>query len=254
MEFNSIEETIIKKAVTDSGWMLSSVVSKGEYICSNSYFNELATIKKFQANTFGLHFNRELTSPDFLNETFQLKNKDGFFIFNTAESWNATHLLKRAAELYSVLPDNPLEEYKKKLAEFSDKEIQKTEAERIVKERVGQDIYREALIKYWKGSCAVTGCTLNEALKASHAKPWKDCTSDSERLNVYNGFLLTANLDALFDKGFISFTNEGLIMISSCMEPSDLRGLGLSSDMKLRWIEKEHLEFLDYHHKNIWKN
>ena len=147
-----------------------------------------------------------------------------------------------------------LEEYKKKLADFSDAEIEKTEAERIVKERVGQDIYRNALIKYWQRACAVTGCTVNEALKASHAKPWKDCTSDAERLNVYNGFLLSANLDALFDKGYVSFTEEGKIMISASISSEDLQRLGIYSDMKLRWIEKEHLEFLDYHHKKVWKN
>ena len=70
-------------------------------------------------------------------------------------------------------------------------------------------------MNYWGVAWAVTGCTLTEALRASHAKSWKDCTSDAERLNVYNGFLLTANLDALFDKGYISFTDDGLIMVSS---------------------------------------
>ena len=38
-------------------------------------------------------------------------------------------LLKRIAELFASLPDNPLDQYQKKLAEFSDIEIQKTEAE-----------------------------------------------------------------------------------------------------------------------------
>lgn len=111
-------------------------------------------------------------------------------------------------------------------------------------------------MNYWGGACAVTGCTLKEALRASHAKPWKDCTSDAERLNVYNGFLLTANLDALFDKGYISFTDDGLIMLSSAFSfnGADIRGLGINSDMKLKWVEDRHLEFLDYHHKNVWKN
>lgn len=68
-------------------------------------------------------------------------------------------LLKRVAELFASLPDNPLEKYQKKLAELSDKEIQRTETERLVKERVGQDIYRDALMNYWVGTCAVTGCS-----------------------------------------------------------------------------------------------
>ena len=182
-------------------------------------------------------------------------NSDNEFEFSLQEPITLSGLLKRIAELFTSLPDNPLEQYQKKVAEFSYTEIQKTEAERIVKERVGQDIYRDALMNYWGGARAVTGCTLKEALRASHAKPWKDCTSDAERLHVYNGFLLTANL-ALFDKGYISFTDDGLIMVSSvfAFDGADLQGLGISSEMKLRWIEDRHLEFLGYHHKNVWKN
>lgn len=75
--------------------------------------------------------------------------------------------------MYASFPDNFLEEDKKKLADFSSSEIEKTEVERIVKESVGQDICRNALIKYWQGACAVTGCTVNDVLKASHAKTWK---------------------------------------------------------------------------------
>lgn len=144
----------------------------------------------------------------------------------------------------------------RKLADFSNKEIQRTETEGLVKERVGQDIYRDALMNYWGGACAVTGCSLKDALRASHAKPWKDCSTDAECLNVYNGFLLTANLDALFDKGYISFTNDGLIMISDVLlfDGADMSGLGITSDMKLRWLEEGHLEFLDYHHKKLWHN
>ena len=254
MEFNSIESTILEKAITDSGWQVSSITNKDEYICSNSYFSELATIKKLDNSRFGLNFRRELNSADFIKEAEKLPKENEFYIFTAADSWNATNLLRRAAELYSVMPDNPLNEYQKKIKELSNSEIQKTEADRLVKERVGQDIYRNALIKYWQGSCAVTGCTLNDALRASHAKPWKDCSSDAERLNVYNGFLLTANLDALFDKGYISFTDEGLIMISSTLEHSDLKGLGLSPNMKLRWLEEPHKEFLKYHREHIWKN
>ena len=81
-------------------------------------------------------------------------------------------------------------------------------------------------------------------------------SNDAERLNVYNGFLLTANLDALFYKGYISFANDGLIMISNVLVfgRTDMRCLGITSDMKLRRVEEKHLEFLDYHHKKICHN
>lgn len=48
--------------------------------------------------------------------------------------------------------------------------------------RVGQGKYREEMLKLWENKCAVTGSAIQEALIASHAKPWADCTNASERL------------------------------------------------------------------------
>lgn len=254
MDISTIERTILEKCAKDAGWEIDSN-SKSDCInLFSSFFKETSTIRKNSDSSFIICFSRMLSKNHF--DSGIHFNSNGEFEFTLQESFFFSGLLKRIAELFASLPDNPLEQYQKKLAEFSDTEIQKTEAERLVKERVGQDIYRDALINYWGGACAVTGCTLKEALRASHAKPWKDCTSDAERLNVYNGFLLTANLDALFDKGYISFTNDGLIMLSSefMIFSGDMKGLGISKEMKLRWIEEKHQEFLDYHHKNVWKN
>ena len=254
MDISTIERTILEKCTKDAGWEIDSN-SKSDCInLFSSFFTETSTIRKTSDGSFVIRFSKAFSKSHFDSDINF--NSNGEFAFSLQESLTLSGSLKRIAELFASLPDNPLEQYQKKLAEFSDTEIQKTEAERIVKERVGQDIYRDALMNYWGGACAITGCTLKEALRASHAKPWKDCTSDAERLNVYNGFLLTANLDALFDKGYISFTDDGLIMISSvfAFDGADLRGLGITSDMKLRWVEEKHLEFLDYHHKNIWKN
>ena len=254
MDISTIERTIQEKCAKDAGWEIDSN-SKSDCInLFSSFFKETSTIRKNTESSFVIRFSKILNKSHFDSDV--KFNSNGEFEFSLRESFTLSKLLKRIAELFASLPDNPLEQYQKKLARFSDTEIQKTEAEGIVKERVGQDIYREALMNYWGGACAVIGWTLKEALRASHAKPWKDCTSDAERLNVYNGFLLTANLDALFDKGYISFTDDGLIMLSSefAFDGADLRGLGINSDMKLRWVEDRHLEFLDYHHKNVWKN
>ncbi|CBL45781.1 Hypothetical protein HDN1F_21980 [gamma proteobacterium HdN1] len=69
----------------------------------------------------------------------------------------------------------------------------------MVRQRVGPNIYRKAMLEYWDGTCAVTGIAIPEMRRASHALPWAECSSDAERLDVFNGFLLAANLDALFD-------------------------------------------------------
>lgn len=61
---------------------------------------------------------------------------------------------------------------------------------------------------------AVTGLALPQALRASHAKPWAECASDAERLDVLNGFLLSANLGVLFDSFLVSLSEEGELTVS----------------------------------------
>jgi hypothetical protein len=66
----------------------------------------------------------------------------------------------------------------------------------IAQARVGQGRFRRDLMVLWEGRCAVTGCDVPEALRASHCKPWRDSTH-AERLDPTNGLLLSASLDAL---------------------------------------------------------
>jgi len=129
-----------------------------------------------------------------------------------------------------------------------------TEVERIVKQRLGQDDYRNALLTYWGGACAVTGLDLPALLRASHAKPWAHCDNDEERLDTFNGFLLVAQLDLLFDKGYISFDNQGHILISSQLNEDHCKILGIRPDMKLKWIIEEHKLYLNYHREKIFKD
>jgi len=106
---------------------------------------------------------------------------------------------------------------------------------------------------YWGGQCAVTAVVIPEVLRASHCKPWADCTTDAERLDVYNGLLLTANLDALFDQGLISFSDQGKIIISNKLPPDSLPDLGIHPAMTLRQISPHHQPYLAYHRKNVFE-
>lgn len=126
-----------------------------------------------------------------------------------------------------------------------------TEVERVVRQRVGQDKFRDAMLTYWGGACAVTGVAIPDVLRASHAKPWAECATDSERLDVFNGFLLNANLDALFDRFLISFDKSGFLIIASSLAGVDLRPLGIFAGMKLRWVEAPHHPYLDYHRSRL---
>ena len=87
------------------------------------------------------------------------------------------------------LPDAPLEKFLAKTKSIP----RSTEAERLVVQRVGQDIFRKALMEYWKGRCPLTGITDPALLRASHIGPWAECETDALRLDVHNGLLLISN-------------------------------------------------------------
>jgi putative restriction endonuclease len=160
-------------------------------------------------------------------------------------------LMRRAAKLAQALPCQPVSNFERQVkeeqAKYAADTLKNTEIERLVKQRIGQNIFRNAMLDYWGGACAVTGIAIPEVLRASHAKPWKDCNSDAERLDVFNGFLLSANLDALFDRNLISFDQNGKILISPQLNQDQCKLLGLHPDLHLRWLANQHLFYLDYH-------
>jgi hypothetical protein len=123
-----------------------------------------------------------------------------------------------------------------------------TEKENLIKCRIGQGKFRDQLIEYWNG-CSVTGFKNIDLLVASHIKPWRN-SSNKERLDVYNGLLLTPNLDKLFDKGYISFSDNGGILISD--ELSEYNLFGISTNIRIA-IDEKHQNYLLFHRENIYK-
>lgn len=57
--------------------------------------------------------------------------------------------------------------------------------------------------------CPLTGIAEPGLLRASHILPWAECTDDAQRLDVHNGLLLSALWDAAFDRGLVSFADDG---------------------------------------------
>lgn len=127
--------------------------------------------------------------------------------------------------------------------------IDKTEKENLVKTRLGQGSFRDDLIEYWNGLCSVTGFDNANILIASHIKPWKDCTNN-ERLDKYNGFLLTPTLDKLFDKHYISFDCKGKIMISDKLK--NLDKICIDKNMKIQ-LKSNHEKYLKTHRDKFEK-
>lgn len=171
----------------------------------------------------------------------------GFTAF-VANNTTELHVLVREMwRLARSLPIEPLRAFEAETRNLP----RTTEAERLVVQRVGQNIFRDALMEYWGSACAVLGVTEPRLLRASHIRPWAECETDAERLDVYNGLLLAAHLDAAFDAFLISFDDDGSIIVSDTMTKSDRAALGLSSDLHLSKVAPSHLPRLAWHRERL---
>ena len=129
-----------------------------------------------------------------------------------------------------------------------------TVREALVKQRRGQDKYREALEKLWSGRCPITGINHPAFLVASHAKPWAD-SNPTERLDPFNGILLAVHIDRLFDGGWISFTDAGQILLSPQL-PSYVATSLLCQDCQERNIPQfapGHSPYLAWHRDKVYR-
>lgn len=123
-----------------------------------------------------------------------------------------------------------------------------TEKTALIKSRTGQGAFRDKVLLHWTG-CAVTGFSDTSLLVASHIKPWKKSTN-SERLDQWNGLLLSPNLDKAFDKGFITFETNGCIRLSTLF--ADAAKLGINPSMNIM-LRPEHEKYMVHHRAEEFK-
>lgn len=151
--------------------------------------------------------------------------------------------VERAYRLGVSLPDVPLEQFRKRIAGLP----RTTEVERLVVQRVGQDIFREALLEYWDDRCPLTGISDKTLLRASHIVRWADCDDDAQRLDVHNGLLLSALWDAAFDAGRVSFTDTGDVLAHPNLVTSDRKVLLDGTATRLPRLTAKHCANLAQH-------
>jgi predicted restriction endonuclease len=108
------------------------------------------------------------------------------------------------------------------------------------------------LIEYWNGCCPLSGISSPELLRASHIMPWSHCDSDAQRLDVHNGFLLSALWDAAFDSGLITFNVDGTVLPSPHLEIAARMELDVDNVRHLT-LRIEHLPYLNHHRNMIWR-
>jgi HNH endonuclease len=128
-------------------------------------------------------------------------------------------------------------------------DIGPTQKLKLVKARRGQGIFKKNLENF-ESACRVTGVGDIRHLRASHMKPWRDST-DFEKLDGNNGLLLSPHVDHLFDRGHISFSDAGTLLVSPDMTQEVLETWGIFEGQKCGVFREEQRIYLDYH-RDIW--
>lgn len=124
-----------------------------------------------------------------------------------------------------------------------------TEREQLIRARIGQGRFRTEVIALW-GTCCVTNCEAAALLVASHIVPWREGTN-FERLDPFNGLLLSPTLDRLFDKHLISFEGDGGIIVSNRLSASDIHALGVDRRSKLRTLHSQQQAYMTRHRDRL---
>ena len=170
---------------------------------------------------------------------------------------------REARDLVNVVRDQPAEgsapaqglvqwEERELQRVYSDSALAETERQALVTARRGQGIFKKNVMQIER-CCRITKVDRIEHLRASHCKPWRDA-NNQERLDGENGLLLTPNADHLFDRGFISFADDGEVLISPVAHLESLERMGVSLQEGLnvgRFTDRQH-RYLAFHRDSVF--
>jgi putative restriction endonuclease len=122
----------------------------------------------------------------------------------------------------------------------------------LVTRRKGQTKYRQGLLDLYS-CCPFTKIDDEKLLIASHIKPWAICNV-KEKNDVNNGFILSPLYDKLFDKGFITFDNDGSLEISDWLSEENVNRIDFSKYEPARLqLTPERIKYLEFHRQFVFK-
>jgi hypothetical protein len=126
------------------------------------------------------------------------------------------------------------------------------EKQQLVNARRGQGIFRSNLEQI-ESHCRVTGLRSIRHLRASHIKPWRK-SDDNEKIDGHNGLLLSPHVDHLFDRGWVKFNNEGVLIPSTKLEPEVLTSWRIEPPIDPAPFVGGQVEYLEYHREFVFQS
>ena len=236
-----LERIRIEKAAADCGFEREAVLSEhGQLELRSATFPEIVWVRV--VTPFGYQLTASLPS------LLTTGSGGGELLVEGIEQ--LYRALQQAAATARTMPNRVADQFRAKTQALP----KTTEAERLVVQRVGQDLFRSALLDYWQGRCCVTGLAMPSLLRAAHIKPWAKCASDNERLDVFNGLLLAPHLDALFDGGWISFSDQGGMLVSKQLSAAARAQLGIIPGWSIQGLKSAHMGYLAHHREHEFRH
>lgn len=120
----------------------------------------------------------------------------------------------------------------------------------LIRAKRGQGAFRSNVLAV-EQRCRVTGVSDVRLLRASHIKPWR-ISDDSEKIDGNNGLMLSPHVDALFDKGFITFEKTGRLRASSQVDLTVLQLWSISTDHHYGDFSNAQSNYLAHHHEEVF--
>ena len=123
--------------------------------------------------------------------------------------------------------------------------------------RLTQSEFRNKMLKQFEKRCVITGIDIPSLLVASHIKPWSK-SDKKEKMDENNGLLLSVHIDALFDKGLISFDSSGnMVYLDNMIKDLFIHSFkNVKQKLDEKYLTKTRIEYLEwhfnYHKKNKW--
>lgn len=127
-----------------------------------------------------------------------------------------------------------------------------TTKQAVIDARRGQGLFRRRVDELWGHRCCATGLDVTSLLRASHIQPWRD-SNNSQRLDPYNGLLLSVGYDLAFDLGFITFDHAGKLILSPQLFEDKAAHIGVRPDTMLSRIPTRTAKYLEYHQEHIFR-
>lgn len=133
--------------------------------------------------------------------------------------------------------------------EINNQQIPITQKLYLHQARVGQGLYRREVLRL-ENKCRLTAVSDPAFLIASHIKPWRASTN-LERLDRHNGLMLAPHVDRLFDKGWISFEDDGTLLVADAAVKT-LKAWALPVEANVGPFSDKKAPYLKFHREHVF--